>query len=87
MMAYLEPQLFAALVEHTPLISIDLVIENSQGEILLGERTNRPAQGMWFVPGGRILKDELMQDAFLRLTQDELGGSWLYHRWGVSGCL
>ena len=28
---------------------------------------------MWFVPGGRILKDELMQDAFLRLTQNELG--------------
>ena len=31
-------------------------------------RHNRPAQGYWFVPGGRIRKD-----AFLRLVSVELG--------------
>ncbi len=59
---------FKTIIEHAPLISIDLVVENKQGEVLLGRRNNRPAQGYWFVPGGRILKDELMSDAFKRLT-------------------
>ena len=41
--------------------------------MLLGQRTNRPAQGFWFVPGGRILKNEAMAAAFLRLSKAELG--------------
>lgn len=64
---------FKTIIEHAPLISIDLVVENKQGEVLLGRRNNRPAQGYWFVPGGRILKDETMVDAFKRLTLAELG--------------
>lgn len=64
---------FKTIIEHAPLISIDLVVQNKQGEVLLGLRNNRPAQGYWFVPGGRILKDETMADAFKRLTQAELG--------------
>lgn len=64
---------FKTIVEHAPLISIDLVVENKQGEVLLGNRNNRPAQDYWFVPGGRILKDETMRDAFKRLTLAELG--------------
>lgn len=57
----------------TPLISIDLLIQNEYGEYLLGLRRNRPAQGYWFVPGGRVLKDESLNDAFKRLTFEELG--------------
>ena len=51
---FLSQQAFATVVESTPLISIDLIVENEQGEILLGKRTNRPARGYWFVPGGRV---------------------------------
>lgn len=64
---------FKIVVESTPLVSIDLVVRNKQGNVLLGERTNRPAQGYWFVPGGRILKDETFEQAFKRLTKIELG--------------
>lgn len=64
---------FKTIIESTPLISIDLLVRNSKGEILLGKRLNRPAQGYWFVPGGRILKDESMEVAFARLVRDELG--------------
>lgn len=70
---FLSQQAFATVVESTPLISIDLIVENEQGEILLGKRTNRPAQGYWFVPGGRVQKDESLADAFARLTEAELG--------------
>jgi len=64
---------FKTVVSAAPLVSIDLLVRNSAGEVLLGKRLNRPAQGYWFVPGGRILKDESLAHAFLRLTQEELG--------------
>ncbi|MGX9519180.1 GDP-mannose mannosyl hydrolase [Vibrio mediterranei] len=70
---FLSEQRFSQVIESTPLVSIDLVIEDESGQVLLGERLNRPAQGFWFVPGGRILKDEKLEDAFARLTLEELG--------------
>ncbi|WP_291316533.1 GDP-mannose mannosyl hydrolase [Desulfuromonas sp.] len=73
MTVFLDPDTFRTVVASTPLISIDLVVQNPGGEILLGRRVNRPAQGCWFVPGGRVLKDETLDGAFERLTEDELG--------------
>lgn len=70
---FLSQEDFATVVRSTPLISIDLIVENERGEFLLGKRTNRPAQGLWFVPGGRVQKDETLSDAFERLTLAELG--------------
>lgn len=70
---HLPAEVFRTVVASTPLVSIDLVVENDCGEILLGLRNNRPAQGCWFVPGGRILKCESLDAAFMRLVRDELG--------------
>ncbi|WP_336219217.1 GDP-mannose mannosyl hydrolase [Citrobacter amalonaticus] len=70
---FLRQEDFATVVRSTPLISIDLLVENAQEEFLLGKRLNRPAQGYWFVPGGRVQKDEALHAAFERLTQAELG--------------
>lgn len=70
---FLPADTFETVVDTTPLVSIDLVVKNSNGQILLGRRTNRPAQGFWFVPGGRIRKNESLAAAFKRLTLDELG--------------
>ncbi|MEN9658097.1 MAG: hypothetical protein RL571_1562 [Pseudomonadota bacterium] len=64
---------FLQVVERAPLISIDLVVQNSAGQALLGWRTNQPACDHWFVPGGRVQKNETLDAAFLRLTQAELG--------------
>ena len=63
---------FKTVIASTPLISIDLVVKNGEGKILLGKRTNRPAQGFWFVPGGRVLKDEQLDKAYVRLLKTEL---------------
>lgn len=70
---FLPADTFRTVVASTPLVSIDLLVRNLQGELLLGERLNRPAQGSWFAPGGRILKNETLDTAFARLTQEELG--------------
>lgn len=70
---FLDKQTFTTVIDSTPLVSIDLVVLDSEGNALLGKRLNRPAQGYWFVPGGRITKKESLADAFKRLTLDELG--------------
>lgn len=70
---FLDKETFSTVINSTPLVSIDLVVVNQNGQVLLGQRLNRPAQGYWFVPGGRILKNELLAIAFQRLTLNELG--------------
>lgn len=69
----IDKESFLKVVESTPFVSIDLVIRNDQGQILLGFRRNRPAQNYWFVPGGRICKNEKVQDALQRIASNELG--------------
>lgn len=69
----LSNELFSTVVAHAPLISIDLVLVSADDKVLLGERMNRPAQGFWFVPGGRVHKDERLDDALTRLIRAELG--------------
>ena len=73
---FLDRETFSTVLSSTPLVSIDLVVRNRDGEILLGQRVNRPAKGYWFVPGGRILKNETLAQAFERLTKEELGRSY-----------
>lgn len=70
---WLPDETFKSVIQHTPLISIDLIVRNEQGEVLLGKRVNAPAKGYWFVPGGRLRKNETLDDAFVRLVREELG--------------
>lgn len=70
---FLDKDTFSSIIKNTPLISIDLVTYNQEGKILLGKRVNEPAKGFWFVPGGRIHKDETLDKAFSRTVEDELG--------------
>ncbi|WP_284450359.1 GDP-mannose mannosyl hydrolase [Spongiibacter tropicus] len=71
---WLSDSLFKQVISSTPLISIDLIVRCSgSGRVLLGRRLNKPAKGYWFVPGGRIQKNERIDVAFSRLTLEELG--------------
>lgn len=59
------------VVRLAPLISIDFIIRNPRRDVLLGLRNNEPAKGSYFVPGGMILKNERMADAFTRILKRE----------------
>ncbi len=63
---------FKIIVDNTPLVSIDFIIENSEGNYLLGKRVNEPACGYWFMLGGRIFKNEKIEDAIKRLSKRNL---------------
>ena len=69
---FLEQPTFTTVLDSTPLVSIDLLIINESNEALLGKRLNRPAKGFWFVPGGRIFKNESLANAFKRISYEEL---------------
>lgn len=60
------------VVRNVPIVSIDLVVQSADG-IILGERTNEPAKGEWFVPGGRVHKHEKLVDAARRVGREEVG--------------
>ena len=70
---WLDRETFKFIVAHTPLIAIDLIVENEKGSFLLGKRRYPPAAKHFFVPGGRILKGESIEKAFGRITVQELG--------------
>ena len=69
---FLADDVFQTIVSSTPLISIDLVVGGNDNKFLLGMRNNKPAQNTWFVPGGRVQKNESLDDAFRRLCDEEL---------------
>jgi colanic acid biosynthesis protein WcaH len=55
-----------------PIACVDIVIVH-KGAILLGLRNNKPAQGTYWFPGGRILKGETLLEAAHRKTRQETG--------------
>lgn len=65
---------YRRVIELMPIPCVDVVIFNDGGEFLLGRRRNRPAQGQWWIPGGRIKKNEgLGERAVIDRVRDETG--------------
>ncbi len=73
--APLSAQEFGEIVRAVPLVSIDLIVRDEHGHVLVGCRQNEPAKDTFFVPGGRIRKDETIAAAFQRIMTNELGVS------------
>lgn len=73
--SHLSKESFSDLIANAPLVAIDLLVRKKRGDLLLGLRSNPPARGTWFTPGGRIRKLESIADAFSRIALDELNQS------------
>lgn len=69
---WIPNEVWAAIVRHVPIVSVDLVV-SFDGQVVLGKRRNEPAKGEWFVPGGRVHKHERLVEAVHRVAQAELG--------------
>lgn len=65
--------IFQAAVRYFPLPSLNLFVENSNGELLYLMRENQPAKGLWWVPGGRLLNGETIREAAARILEQETG--------------
>ena len=62
---------FKTIIDSAPLISIDILLKKD-GKVLLGKRINKPAQGYFFSTGGRINKNESIDNAMARIASNEL---------------
>lgn len=60
------------IIENIPIVSVDLLVRYEDG-LLFGKRTNEPAKGHWFLPGGRVQKGETRPEAVQRIAAEELG--------------
>lgn len=60
------------IVTNVPIVSVDLLVQCEDG-LLFGKRTNEPAKGYWFLPGGRVQKGENRHEAVDRIAEEELG--------------
>ena len=62
---------YRTIINSAPLISIDILLKKDN-KVLLGRRVNKPAQGCFFSIGGRINKNETINNAMTRVALDEL---------------
>ena len=69
---FLNKKKFISLIQNAPLISIDFCIV-FEGKNIIREKKNPPAKNVYFVPGGRIQKNETIKSAQKRLLADEIG--------------
>ncbi len=71
-MTRIPTDLYKQILNNMPIICVDVVIA-FKGKVLLIKRRSAPEKGSWFVPGGRVLKDEKLKDAALRKCLEETG--------------
>jgi colanic acid biosynthesis protein WcaH len=63
---------FGACLAHLPQVCVEIIVAHDGG-VVLARRTNEPARGEWFWPGGRLYKGERLDDAAHRIAREELG--------------
>lgn len=64
---------YKEIIKLMPIPCVDLIVENSKGEILLLKRKNEPAKGQWWFPGGRVYLGETRVEAAIRKLKEECG--------------
>lgn len=70
--AWIPDDEWRTVVANVPIVSVDLLIRTDDG-VLFGKRTNEPAKGYWFPPGGRVQKFETREEAVHRVAREECG--------------
>ena len=69
----LIPQdLYNHILENIPIACVDIAIVFN-GNVLLVKRKDTPAQGQWWLPGGRVHKGEKMKMTARRKALEEVG--------------
>jgi colanic acid biosynthesis protein WcaH len=71
-MTRIQPKLYDKIKKSMPLPCVDLLITHN-GSLLLMLRNNEPGKDLWFTPGGRIHRNESLEEAVKRVLSEETG--------------
>jgi len=71
-MSYVPAELYTQILENIPIPCVDVALV-AEGAVLLVKRKDAPAVGQWWLPGGRVLKGEMMRETAARKARDEVG--------------
>jgi ADP-ribose pyrophosphatase YjhB (NUDIX family) len=69
----INKNLYQQIVRVMPIPCVDLVVVDNLGLVLLAKRTNEPAIGEWWFPGGRVHYLESRSAAATRKLREECG--------------
>ena len=64
---------FQKTIEYFPTVSVNILLQNNAGEFLFIKRKTEPAKDYWWVPGGRILNGETIEQAAHLILRQETG--------------
>ncbi len=67
---FLPSSLFNEIMKSLPIVSVEALIVTADGLLFL-KRKIKPAKGEWWLPGGRIRKNESLLDALRREVKEE----------------
>ncbi|CAG9463539.1 unnamed protein product [Pedinophyceae sp. YPF-701] len=69
----LTADVYSKMVQMLPIVCVDCVLQRADGKFLLVERVQEPAKGFWWLPGGRLLKNESFFEGAVRKLKQETG--------------
>lgn len=72
MKGFIEERFYRRILACMPIPCVDIALVH-KGRVLLVQRDDPPARGEWWVPGGRVLKNERMRDTAARKAFEEVG--------------
>jgi colanic acid biosynthesis protein WcaH len=65
-------ELYEQILRNVPVACVDVALVYA-GKVLLVQRKDPPARGQWWLPGGRVLKGEMMKATARRKAIEEIG--------------
>lgn len=90
-MTWIEQKEYNRFLEIMPIVCVDVAILHDD-LVLLVKRDREPAKGQWWLPGGRLYKNEMPEACALRKAQEETGlscagGSMIHYQSTVFGTI
>lgn len=71
-MSFVQWSFYKQILDAVPIVCVDIAIVHD-GRILLVRRGDPPAKGQLWLPGGRVLKGEMLREAAARKAREEVG--------------
>jgi len=68
----IEEDLYKKICSEMPIPCVDIIFQNKDGHFLSLKRNNEPLKSEFWLPGGRILKEETVEYALCRKSKEEL---------------